>query len=56
MRSVRTLSMLALVLCAFAATASAQTVQSDFDRSFDLSKLRTFNFAMHRFDDNLAKG
>ena len=55
MRIVRTLSMLALVLCAFAASASAQSVQSDFDRSFDFSKLKTFSFAVHRFDDALAQ-
>lgn len=54
MRIVRTLSVLALVLCAFAAPASAQSVQSDFDRSYDFSKLKTFNFAAHRFGDNLA--
>ena len=55
MRIVRTLGLLALVLCAFAATASAQSVQSDFDRSYDFSKLKTFNFAVHRFDDALAE-
>ena len=55
MRIVRTLSVLALVLCAFAVTASAQSVQSDFDRSYDFSKLKTFNFTAHRFDDNLAQ-
>ncbi len=55
MRIVRTLSVFALVLCAFAGAASAQSVQSDFDRSYDFSKLRTFNFAVHRFDDALAE-
>jgi hypothetical protein len=55
MRIVRTVSVLALVLCAFAGAASAQSVQSDFDRSYDFSKLRTFNFVTQRFDDPLAK-
>ncbi|MBV9929081.1 MAG: DUF4136 domain-containing protein [Acidobacteria bacterium] len=54
MRIVRALGVLALVLCASAGAASAQSVQSDFDRSFDFSKLRTFNFAAQRFDDALA--
>lgn len=55
MRIVRTLGVLVLFLCACAATASAQSVQSDFDRSYDFSKLKTFNFAAQRFDDPLAK-
>lgn len=55
MRFVRTLSGLALVLCAFAVSASAQSVQSDFDRAYDLSKLKTFNFAVQRFDDVLTQ-
>ena len=55
MRMVRVLSVLALFLCACAATASAQTVQSDFDRSYDFSKLKTFDFAPQPFDGPLAK-
>lgn len=55
MSIVRTVGLLALVLCAFATSASAQSVQSDFDRSYDFSKLKTFNFAVHRFDDALAE-
>ena len=55
MRIVRTLSVLALFLCACAATATAQSVQSDFDRSYDFSKMKTFDFAPQRFDDALAK-
>jgi uncharacterized protein DUF4136 len=55
MRIVRTVSMLVLVLCAFAASARAQSVQSDFDRSYDFSKLKTFNFAVQGFEDPLAQ-
>ena len=55
MRIVRVLSVLALFLCACAATASAQTVQSDFDKSYDFSKLKTFDFAPQRFDDALSR-
>lgn len=55
MRIVRVLSVLALFLCACAATANAQSVQSDFDKSYDFSKLKTFNFAAQRFDDALAQ-
>jgi hypothetical protein len=38
-------SLLGLVLCMFAAVSNAQSVQSDFDKSFDFSKLKTFDFA-----------
>jgi hypothetical protein len=37
-----------LVLCVFAVASNAQSVQTDFDRSFDFSKLKTFNFAVQR--------
>ncbi len=45
MKIIKVLSVMSLVLCLFAITSSAQSVQSDFDRSVDLSKLRTFTFA-----------
>ena len=54
MRMFRTVCVLALVWCAFGASARAQSVQSDFDRSFDFARLKTFDFAVHRFDDTLA--
>lgn len=46
-----------LVLTIFAAMSSAQTVQSDFDRSFDFTKLKSFDFAAQtrRRSDPLAQ-
>ena len=43
------------MMCALAITSRAQSVQSDFDRSYDFSKLKTFNFAIPGFDDPLAQ-
>ena len=48
MRIVRVASIIGFMLCAFAASSQAQTVQSDFDRSFNFSTLKTFNFAVQR--------
>jgi hypothetical protein len=55
MKIVRAASWLIFLLCALAVTSRAQSVQSDFDRSYDFSKLKTFNFAMQGFDDPLAQ-
>ncbi|HEX8174180.1 MAG TPA: DUF4136 domain-containing protein [Pyrinomonadaceae bacterium] len=53
----RVTGVLGFVLCVFIGLADAQSVQTDFDRSFDFSKLKTFNFAMQRrgAGDPLAK-
>lgn len=52
MKITKLVSALSLALCLFAIGSSAQSVQSDFDRSADLSKLRTFTFsgAIHSVD------
>ena len=55
MKLVRAAGWLVFLLCAMAVAARAQSVQSDFDRSYDFSKLRTFNFAIPGFDDPLAQ-
>lgn len=53
----RLTGILGIVLCVFIGLAEAQTVQTDYDRSFDFSKLKTFNFALQRrsANDSLAK-
>jgi hypothetical protein len=50
MKITKLISALGLAMCLFAIAASAQSVQSDFDRSTNLSKLKTFTFAgeIHR--------
>ena len=55
MRILRALGALIFLFCAAAIEANAQTVQSDFDKSYDFTKLKTFNFAMRDFDDVLAQ-
>jgi hypothetical protein len=45
MKIKKLINALGLALCLYAVGVSAQSVQSDFDRSSDLSKLRTFTFA-----------
>jgi hypothetical protein len=44
MRIVRVMSVIGFMLCAVAASSRAQTVQTDYDRSFNFSQLKTFNF------------
>ena len=55
MRMIRVASVLGFVLCVFVASSRAQSVQSDFDRSFDFSRLKTFNLAVPDFGDPLAQ-
>ena len=55
MSIVRAAGWVVFLLCALAVTGRAQSVQSDFDRSYDFSKLKTFNFMGQRFDDALAQ-
>ena len=46
MKTIRVMSMLAIMLGLMAVSAAAQSVQSDFDRSFKFSDLKTFSFAV----------
>lgn len=52
MKILRVLGVMNLMLCLFATASMAQSVQSDFDKSFNLSKLKTFNFAIQRRSPN----
>lgn len=56
MKSIKVASVLAILLCVFATVSQAQSVQSDYDRSVSLAKLKTFNFTLQRrgFSDPLA--
>jgi hypothetical protein len=57
MKLVGIAGVLVFILCMFASVSHAQTVQADFDRSFDFSRLKTFNFSLQRrgAGDPLAK-
>jgi len=48
MKTIRVMSMLAMMLGLMAVSAAAQSVQSDFDRSFRFSDLKTFRFAVQK--------
>lgn len=48
MRIVRVASVIGFLLFMLAAPSQAQTVQTDYDRSFNFSALKTFNFAAQR--------
>lgn len=48
MKSVRVTVVLVSMLLMSAAASRAQSVQTDFDRSFNFSRLKTFNFALQR--------
>ena len=48
MRAMRVVNILALVLGLLAGSAAAQSVQSDFDRTFQFSNLKTFSFAVQK--------
>ncbi len=48
MKAIRVMGMLAMLLGALVVSASAQTVQSDYDKSFRFSELKTFSFATQR--------
>ena len=56
MRTVRTLITSSLFLLVCAVGAFAQTVQTDYDHNFNLSKLKTYTFAqqVRRPGDPLA--
>jgi hypothetical protein len=48
MKTIRVMIMLAMMLGLLAVSAAAQSVQSDFDRSFRFSELKTFSFAVQK--------
>lgn len=48
MDAMRVVSILGLVLGLLIGSAAAQSVQSDFDRAFQFSNLKTFSFAVQR--------
>ena len=48
MKTIRLMSVLAIMLGVTAVSAAAQSVQSDFDRSFRFSELKTFSFAVQK--------
>jgi hypothetical protein len=48
MKTARIMSVVVMILGALVVSASAQTVQSDFDRTFRFSSLKTFSFAVQK--------
>jgi len=48
MKTIRAMIMLAMMLGLLAVSATAQSVQSDYDRGFRFSELKTFSFAVQR--------
>ena len=48
MKAMRAVNILGLVLGLLVGSAAAQSVQSDFDRAFQFSNLKTFSFAVQR--------
>jgi hypothetical protein len=48
MKTIKLMSVLAIMLGVMAVSAAAQSVQSDFDRSFRFSELKTFSFAVQK--------
>jgi hypothetical protein len=48
MKAIRLMGMLGILLGMMVVSASAQEVQSDYDRSFRFSELKTFSFATQR--------
>ena len=48
MKTIRVMIMLAMMLGLLAVSAAAQSVQSDFDRSFRFSELKSFRFAVQK--------
>ena len=48
MKAIRVMSMLGMLFGLLVISASAQSVQSDYDRSFRFSNLKTFSFATQR--------
>lgn len=57
MRIIKLIGVMSFMLGLFVIASQAQSVQTDFDRTFDFSKLKTFNFAIQnrRPTDPLAQ-
>ncbi len=56
MKKIRMMSVMGILIGLLAASTQAQTVQTDYDRSFNFSNLKTFGFAVQtrRVNDPLA--
>ncbi len=56
MKTIRMMSVMGILIGLLATSAQAQSVQSDYDRSFNFSNLKTFGFAVQnrRANDPLA--
>ena len=48
MKTIRMISVMGILICLLAISAQAQSVQTDYDRSFNFSNLKTFGFAVPR--------
>ena len=48
MKTIRVIGVLGILLGLLVVSAAAQTVQSDFDRTFKFSNLKTFSFAIKK--------
>jgi len=48
MKAIRVIGVLGILLGLLVVSAAAQTVQSDFDRAFRFSNLKTFSFAVQK--------
>ena len=48
MKTIRMMSVMVMLIGLLAISAQAQSVQSDYDRSFNFSNLKTFGFAVQR--------
>ena len=46
MKTVRMMSVMGILIGLLATSAQAQSVQTDYDRSFNFSNLKTFGFAV----------
>ena len=56
MKTIRMMSVMGILISLLAISAQAQSVQTDYDRSFNFSNLKTFGFAVQtrRVNDPLA--
>ncbi len=48
MKTIRMMSVMGILIGLLATSAQAQSVQTDYDRSFNFSNLKTFGFAVQR--------
>lgn len=54
MKAIRMLNVIGVLLSLMVIATQAQTVQSDYDRSFNFSSLKTFGFAVQNRSDKDA--